>query len=112
MTKSSIIISLVIVLTMITSCFTGWPIVSVSAAEEETKVYFEVPTLESWGTTKSVYCHIYNVYGGTPLKNTSFQSKAELCKKDAKTGLYYFDSATLGTIEADADYALVFSTLD
>ena len=112
MKKSSIIISLVIVLTMITSCFTGWPIVSVSAAEEETKVYFEVPTLESWGTTKSVYCHIYNVYGGTPLKNTSFQSKAELCKKDAKTGLYYFNTASLGTIEADADYALVFSTVD
>ena len=112
MKKSFKIISLVLVLTMITSCFTGWSICSVYAAENETKVYFEVPTLESWGTTKSVYCHIYNVYGGTPLKNTSFQSKAELCKKDAKTGLYYFDTATLGTIEADADYALVFSTLD
>ena len=112
MKKSSIIISLTLVLTMIISCFTGWSTCSVSATENETKVYFEVPTLDSWGTTKHVYCHIYNVYGGTPLKNTSFQSKAELCKKDAKTGLYYFDTATLGTIEADADYALVFSTLD
>ena len=112
MKKSFKIISLVLVLTMITSCFTGWSICSVYAAENETKVYFEVPTLESWGMTKSVYCHIYNVYGGTPLKNTSFQSKAELCKKDAKTGLYYFNTASLGTIEADADYALVFSTVD
>ncbi|MSS01492.1 hemoblobin-interacting domain-containing protein [Floccifex porci] len=112
MKKSSIIISLTLVLTMITSCFTGWPICSVSAAENETKVYFEVPTLESWGTTKSVYCHIYNVYGGTKLKNTSFQSKEELCKKDVETGLYYFDTAKLGTIEEGADYALVFSTLD
>lgn len=112
MKKSFIIISLTLVLTMIISCFTGWSICSVSAAENETKVYFEVPTLESWGTTKSVYCHIYNVYGGAPLKNTSFQSKEELCKKDVETGLYYFDTARLGTIEADADYALVFSTVD
>ncbi len=112
MKKSFKIISLVLVLTMITSCFTGWSICSVYAAENETKVYFEVPTLESWGTTKSVYCHIYNVYGGAPLKNTSFQSKEELCKKDVETGLYYFDTARLGTIEADADYALVFSTVD
>ena len=108
MKKSFIIISLTLVLTMIISCFTGWSICSVSAAENETKVYFEVPTLESWGTTKYVYCHIYNVYGGAPLKNTS----AELCKKDAKTGLYYFDTASLGTIEEGADYALVFSTHD
>ena len=112
MKKSFIIISLTLVLTMIISCFTGWSICSVSAAENETKVYFEVPTLESWGTTKYVYCHIYNVYGGAPLKNTSFQSKAELCKKDAKTDLYYFDTASLGTIEEGADYALVFSTQD
>ena len=112
MKKSFIIISLTLVLTMIISCFTGWSICSVSAAENETKVYFEVPTLESWGTTKKVYCHIYNVYGGAPLKNTSFQTSAELCKKDAKTGLYYFDTASLGTIEEGADYALVFSTKD
>lgn len=110
MKKSFIIISLTLVLTMIISCFTGWSICSVSAAENETKVYFEVPTLESWGTTKYVYCHIYNVYGGAPLKNT--QSNAELCKKDAKTDLYYFDTASLGTIEEGADYALVFSTHD
>lgn len=112
MKKSFIIISLTLVLTMIISCFTGWSICSVSAAENETKIYFEVPTLESWGTTKKVYCHIYNVYGGAPLKNTSFQTSAELCRKDAKTGLYYFDTASLGTIEEGADYALVFSTQD
>ena len=64
------------------------------------------------GYDKKVYCHIYNVYGGAPLKNTSFQTSAELCRKDAKTGLYYFDTASLGTIEEGADYALVFSTKD
>ena len=112
MKKSSIIIRLALALTMIISCFTSWPIYPVYATEGETKVYFEVPTIEDWGQTKAVYCHIYNVYGGTPLKNTSFQSRAELCKKDSLTGLYYFDTATLGTIEDGADYALVFSTKD
>lgn len=87
MKKPSIIISLALVLTMIISCFTGWPIYAAPASEDETKVYFEIPTLESWGTTKEVYCHIYNVYGGTPLKSTSFQSREERCRKDAETGL-------------------------
>ncbi len=79
---------------------------------ENTYVYFEVPTLEEWGTTKSVYCHIYNVYGGTPLKETSWMSKSEQCKLDSATGLYYFDTSKLGTIEDGADYALLFSTRD
>lgn len=112
MKKSSKIISLALSVTMAASCFAGFSICSASAADEETKVYFEVPTLESWGTTKSVYCHLYNVYGGTPLTETSWQSKSEKCKKDAETGLYYFDTSKIGTIEEGADYALLFSTTD
>lgn len=112
MKRSSKIISLALSVTMAASCFAGFSICSASAADGETKVYFEVPTLESWGTTKSVYCHVYNVYGGSPLKKTSWQAKSEVCKKDAATGRYYFDTATLGTIEEGADYALLFSTKD
>lgn len=112
MKKSSKIISLALSVTMAASCFAGFSICSASAADEETKVYFEVPTLESWGTTKSVYCHMYNVYGGTPLTETSWQSKSEKCKQDAETGLYYFDTSKIGTIEEGADYALLFSTTD
>ena len=112
MKRSSKIISLALSVTMAASCFAGFSICSASAADGETKVYFEVPTLESWGTTKTVYCHLYNVYGGTPLTETSWQSKSELCKKDTATGLYYFDTAKLGTIEEGADYALLFSTVD
>lgn len=112
MKRSSKIISLALSVTMAASCFAGFSISSASAADEETKIYFEVPTLESWGTTKSVYCHVYSVYGGTPLKETSWQSKAEACKKDSATGLYYFDTTKVGTIEEGADYALLFSTVD
>ena len=112
MKRSSKIISLALSVTMAASCFAGFSICSASAADGETKVYFEVPTLESWGTTKSVYCHVYNVYGGTPLTETSWQSKSELCKKDKATGLYYFDTSKIGTIEEGADYALLFSTID
>ena len=112
MKRSSKIISLALSVTMAASCFAGFSICSASAADGETKVYFEVPTLESWGTTKTVYCHVYNVYGGTPLTETSWQSKSELCKKDKDTGLYYFDTAKIGTIEEGADYALLFSTVD
>ncbi|MGN0449311.1 MAG: dockerin type I repeat-containing protein [Ruminococcus sp.] len=112
MKRSSKIISLALSVTMAASCFAGFSICSASAADGETKVYFEVPTLESWGTTKTVYCHVYNVYGGTPLTVTSWQSKSELCKKDKDTGLYYFDTSKIGTIEEGADYALLFSTVD
>ena len=112
MKRSSKIISLALSVTMAASCFAGFSICSASAADGETKVYFEVPTLESWGTTKSVYCHVYNVYGGSKLTGTSWQAKSELCKKDAATGRYYFDTSTLGTIEEGADYALLFSTKD
>ncbi|MCI6616776.1 dockerin type I domain-containing protein [Ruminococcus sp.] len=112
MKRSSKIISLALSVTMAASCFAGFSICSASAADDETKVYFEVPTLESWGTTKSVFCHIYRVYGGSPLTETSWGSPGEKCKLDEETGLYYFDTAKLGTIEEGADYAILFHTKD
>ena len=113
MKKSSKLISLLLALVLATSCFAGFSALTASAADEETKIYFEVPTLEEWGTTKSVFCHIYNVYGGTALKETSWQSKSESCKAaNTEKTLYYFDTSKLGTIEEGADYALLFSTKD
>ncbi len=112
MKRSSKVISLVLAGVMTTSCAAGFSAITASAADGETKVYFEVPTLEEWGTTKQVFCHVYSVYGGSPLTETSWQSKSELCKKDSATGLYYFDTTKVGTIEEGADYALLFSTKD
>ncbi len=114
MKKSSKLISLLLALVIATSCFAGFAAFTASAADEETTfIYFEVPTLEEWGTTKSVYCHAYNVYGGTPLKETAWQSKSESCKAaNTEKTLYYFDLSKIGTIEEGADYALLFSTKD
>ena len=42
-----------------------------------------------------------------PLTETSWQSKKESCKFDSATGLYYFDTSKIGTIEDGADYALL-----
>ena len=111
MKKSSKIISLALSVTMAASCFAGFSICSASAADGETKVYFEVPTLESWGTTKSVYCHIDNVYGDSPITAPSWQSKSELCKK-ASDGLYYYDTSKIGEIKEGSDYLIIFSTVD
>lgn len=112
MKKSSKIISLALAVLMAASCFTGFTIFSASAADTDTNVYFELPTLEEWGTTKSVYCHIDNVYGPDPITPASWQSKSELCKKDTETGLYYFDTSKLGEIKAGSDYLIIFSTID
>ncbi len=112
MKKSSKIISIVLAAVLAMSCFAGLSLFSASAADEETKIYFEVPTLESWGTTKTVSCHIYNVYGGSALNTASWGSKDERCKQDSATGLYYFDTTKVGTIEDGADYAVLFYTKD
>ncbi len=112
MKKSSKIISIVLAAVLAMSCFAGLSLFSASAADETTYIYFEVPTLESWGTTKSVYCHIYNVYGGSALDTASWGSRAEQCTKDSATGLYYFDTTKVGTIEDGADYAVLFYTQD
>ena len=87
----------------------------------DTKIYFDANNLpEEWGTTKTVFCHLYSVAGDDTLAETLWQSKSEKCKKDVATGLYYYDTATLksydgtnhGGLKENADYALVFSTID
>ena len=86
----------------------------------DTKIYFDVSTAPAeWGTTKKVYCHLYAV-AGDELPETSWQTPAEVCKKDEKTGLYYFDTASItnedgtphGGLKDNADYAVIFSTKD
>lgn len=121
MKKSSKVLSLVLAVLMAVSCFSGLTIFSASAEETDTKIYFDATNLpEEWGTTKSVFCHLYAVAGDDTLAESSWQSKSEKCKKDAATGLYYFDTATLksadgtnhGGLQDNADYAVIFSTID
>ena len=112
MKRSSKIISLALSVTMAASCFAGFSISSASAADEETKVYFKAPDDGSWGTTKSVYCHIDNVYGDSPITPLAWQVKGELCKKDADTGLYYYDTTKVGEIKEGSDYLIIFSTIN
>mgnify|MGYP001778288119 CR=1 FL=1 len=120
MKKSSKVLSLVLAVLMAVSCFSGLTIFSASAEETDTKIYFDVSSLPAeWGTTKSVYCHIYSV-AGDELAETAWQGPAEKCKKDTATGLYYFDTAKLkspdgtahGGLKDNADYAVIFSTID
>ena len=95
MKKSSKVLSLVLAVLMAVSCFSGLTIFSASAEETDTKIYFDASNLPAeWGTTKTVYCHLYAV-AGDDLPETSWQGKAEKCKKDTATGLYYFDTAKL-----------------
>ena len=120
MKKSSKVLSLVLAVLMAVSCFSGLTIFSASAEETDTKIYFDASNLPAeWGTTKTVYCHLYAV-AGDDLPETSWQGKAEKCKKDSATGLYYFDTAKLksadgtnhGGLKDNADYAVIFSTID
>ncbi len=107
MKKSSKVVSLLLALLMVISSFACIASVSASAADEttDTKIYFKVP--DFWGTEVHVFCHLYSVYGGSPLTETSWQSRKERCKK-VSDGLYYFDTATLGTIDEGADYGVIF----
>ena len=120
MKKSSKVLSLVLAVLMAVSCFSGLTIFSASAEETDTKIYFDVSTAPAeWGTTRKVYCHLYAV-AGDEFPETSWQTPAEVCKKDEKTGLYYFDTAKIkneddtlhGGLKDNADYAVIFSTKD
>ncbi|MEE0674634.1 MAG: dockerin type I domain-containing protein, partial [Ruminococcus sp.] len=80
----------------------------------DTKIYFEVPT-DKWGEVKwnskhtqaAVYCHLYRIYGGSPLKETTFATKHERCTWE-HDNVYSFDTTALGTIEEGADYGVIF----
>lgn len=130
MKKSSKVVSLVLAVVLALSCFTGLSLFSASAADTE-KIYFQVPTLEAWGTTSQVFCHIYNVYGDDTLAEIAWGAKAEQCKLDADTGLYYYDCSAEAKklfeyeepgnkkstkiyrgLKDGCDYALLFYTKD
>ena len=120
MKKSSKVLSLVLAVLMAVSCFSGLTMFSASAEETDTKIYFDTSNLPAeWGKTKRVYCHLYAV-AGDDLPETSWQTDDEKCVKDPDTGLYYFDTAELksadgtnhGGLKDNADYAVIFSTID
>ena len=114
MKKSSKVLSLVLALMMTVSCFTGLSLVSASAAEDTTKIYFQVPDLEEWGTARSVFCHIYLVYGdGEFTKSASWGSKAESCVK-VEDGLYSYDidSKRQSGMVPGCDYGVLFCVKD
>ncbi|MEE0857380.1 MAG: hypothetical protein U0L58_08820 [Ruminococcus sp.] len=81
--------------------------------ETDTKIYFEAPDWLGelmWNrdhTQAAVYCHIYNVYGGSPLKSYIFGTKSERCEWE-HDNVFSFDTTRLGTIEEGADYSVVF----
>ena len=112
MRKSSKFVSALLAALMAVSSFSILSAVTVSAAND-TKVYFDVP--DWWGPVKwnskhtmaSVYCHLYKIYGGSDLKETTFATKTERCTWE-HDNVYSFDTTTLGTIEEGADYGIIF----
>ena len=115
MRKSSKVISMLLAVVMVVSCFTAFAVINAAAADD-TKIYFEFPTSGIWGdaskaTPKNCYAHIWAIYGNeTELESTEFGDKPERLKKTDTDGLFYFDTATLGTIEENADYGIIFHT--
>ena len=77
-----------------------------SNPSDKMSVYFEVP--KNWGEVVNVYCHLYNVYGGSPLEETTFASKKERCIRKYDSNVYSFNTLSLGGIEPNADYGVVF----
>ena len=120
MKKSSKLISLLLALVLAVSCFAGVSAVTASAADEENRIYFEVPTLESWGTAKSCFAHIYNVYGDGDLVSFAWNTKPQRCTYDEEKGLYYYDLNKLYELDENGekvyrglldgcDYAVIFA---
>ena len=119
MRKSSKVLSLVLAGAMAfsTASFTA---LSVSAAETDTKIYFEFPT-EYWAdavpadglsSKVTVFAHTWAVAGDSEYKSVSFQSRKEMCTYEGD-GIYSYDPGKkLGfSMKDGADYAVIFSTL-
>ncbi len=114
MKKTTKCLSTLLALVLALSSLSG---LTTAAAETETetdtKIYFEVPDWlgelkwNSDHTQAAVYCHIYNVYGGSPLKSYIFGTKSERCTWE-HDNVFSFDTTRLGTIEEGADYSVVF----
>ena len=114
MKKTTKFVSTLLALILALSSLSG---LTTAAAETETetdtKIFFEVP--DSWGEVKwnsthtqaAVYCHMYNIYGGSPLQETTFATKSERCEWE-HDNVFSFDTTRLGTIEEGADYSVIF----
>ena len=74
------------------------------AAEEESKIYFEVPN--SWADFNDIYCYT-NIYGNTDSL-VDWQTEETKCEKIAD-GLYAYDILNVCKIENDKYYVLLFS---
>ena len=80
MRKSSKVISMLLAVVMVVSCFTAFAVINAAAADD-TKIYFEFPTSGIWGdaskaTPKNCYAHIWAIYGNeTELESTEWGDK-------------------------------------
>ena len=94
---------------------------SVSAAEDvtETKIYFEVPT-EIWAdalvktdvSALKVYAHTYAVAGDPDYKETSWQTKGEVCKYvSGNIYSYDIDAKYKRTLKDGASHATAIQSL-
>lgn len=93
--------------------------VTAAAADGDQIVYFEYPTDGTWGdaskvTVKSglanVYCYVYPIYGNTSTFTVpTFEGRSTRCTAEGDN-IYSFNITKYGTIDDDADYAIIFST--
>ena len=112
MKKTKKFVSILLALVLTVSSFSILSAVTASAVTD-TKIYVEIP--DFWGEVKwnskhtqaAVYCHLYRIYGGSELKETTFATKTERCVWE-HDNVYSFDTTTLGTIEDGADYSAIF----
>lgn len=74
------------------------------SAAEDTTIYFEVPS--DWKNYKTVFCHIWEYGGDTPLAN--WQSKKERCDQ-VEGNLYSYDTTKVGGLAAGTTYCVIFS---
>ncbi|MEE1061653.1 MAG: hypothetical protein UH080_07530, partial [Ruminococcus sp.] len=119
MRKSSKVLSLVLAGAMAFST-ASVSALSVSAAETDTKIYFEFPT-EYWADavpatgidkTVTVYAHTWAVAGDSEYASVGFQTRKEMCTYEGD-GIYSYDpgSKLKTPMKEGADYAVIFSTL-
>ena len=84
-------------------CIASMAVIGVSAADDKTTIYFEVPS--NWNNYSSVYCHIW-AYGGDSL--AAWQSKKEKCTQ-VEGNLYSYDISKVGALEEGQYYGVIFS---
>ncbi|MEE1173638.1 MAG: hypothetical protein U0K87_14935, partial [Ruminococcus sp.] len=113
MKRTTKFVSVLLALILTLSSFSALTVAAEETeTETDTKIYFEIP--DSWGevrwnstnTQAAVYCHLYNVYGGSPLESYTFATKKERCEWE-HDNIFSYDTTKVGTIEEGADYGVV-----